>query len=83
MRQGKDLVWSAKISFEDSVNGKVIQIPHFDGPIEINTSDWGVLDPREDYIIPGKGFIQGGKLRVSFNVVYPPANVKFTLSKPT
>jgi DnaJ-class molecular chaperone len=83
MRQGNDLVWSAKISFEDSVNGKVIQIPHFDGPIEINTSDWGVLDPREDYIIPGKGFIQGGKLRVSFNVVYPPANVKFTLSKPT
>jgi DnaJ-class molecular chaperone len=83
LRQGKDIVWSTRISFEDSVNGKVIQSPHFDGPIEINTSDWGVLDPREDYIIPGKGFIQGGKLRVSFNVVYPPANVKFTLSKPT
>ena len=81
MRQGKDLVWSTRISFEDSVNGKVIQIPHFDGPIEVNTSDWGVLDPREDYIIPGKGFVQGGKLRVSFNVVYPNSRIKFTLSK--
>jgi DnaJ family protein A protein 2 len=83
MRQGRDLVWSTRISFEDSVNGKVIQVPHFDGPIQINTSDWGILDPREDYVVPGKGFVQGGKLRVSFNVVYPPANVKFILSKPT
>ena len=83
MRHGKDLVWSTRISFADSVNGKVLQVPHFDGSIQINTSDWGVLDPREDYIIPGKGFVQGGKLRVSFNVVYPPASVKFTLSKLT
>jgi len=83
MRQGNDLIWSTRISFEDSVNGKVLQVPHFDGPIRINTSDWGVLDPREDYIIPGKGFVPGGKLRVSFNVIYPPANVKFILSKLT
>ena len=83
MRQGKDLVWSTRISFEDSVNGKVLQVPHFDGSIQINTSDWGVLDPREDYIIPGKGFVQGGKLRVSFNVVYPNSKTKFTLSKLT
>jgi len=83
MRQGKDLVWSTRISFTDSVNGKVLQVPHFDGPIEVNTSDWGILDPREDYLILGKGFVPGGKLRVSFNVVYPPANVKFNLSKLT
>jgi DnaJ-class molecular chaperone len=83
MRQGKDLIWSTRISFTDSVNGKVLQVPHFDGSIEVNTSDWGILDPREDYLIPGKGFVPGGKLRVSFNVVYPPVNVKFTLSKLT
>jgi DnaJ family protein A protein 2 len=83
MRQGKDLIWSTRISFADSVNGKVIRVPHFDGPIEINTSDWGILDPREDYLIQGKGFVPGGKLRVSFNVIYPPANVKFSLSKLT
>jgi len=83
MRQGKDLVWSTRISFVDSVNGKVLQVPHFDGSIEVNTSDWGVLDPREDYLILEKGFAPGGKLRVSFNVVYPPVHVKFNLSKLT
>jgi DnaJ-class molecular chaperone len=83
MRQGKDLVWSTRISFEDSVNGKVLQVPHFDGPMEINTSDWGVLDPREDYVVPNKGFVPGGKLRVSFNVVYPERGTRFNLSKLT
>ena len=81
MRQGHDIVWSTRISFEDSVNGKILQVPHFDGPIQINTSDWGVLDPREDYVIPNKGFVQGGKLRVSFNVVYPERGMRFNLSK--
>ena len=81
MRQGRDIVFSTKISFEDSVNGKVIQVPHFDGPIEVNTSDWGVLDPREDYIIPGKGFVPGGRLRVSFNIIYPNSKLKFNLSR--
>lgn len=77
MRQGDDLLYSTRISFEDSVNGKKISIPHFDGPIDVDTADWGVLDPREDYIIPGKGFGHG-KLRVQFNVVYPKG--RFRLS---
>ena len=84
MRQNLDLVWSTKISFEDSVNGKKIKIPHFDGPIEIDTADWGVIDPREDYIIPFKGFKVGdkiGRLRVSFNVIYPNSRIKFKVSQ--
>ena len=80
MRQGNDLIWSTKISFVDSVNGKRITIPHFDGDIDISTADWGVLDPREDYVIPGKGF-KNGRLRVHFNVVYPPAKARFNLQK--
>lgn len=83
-RQGLDLVFQTKISFEDSVRGKDIMVPHFDGPIKINTSDWGVLDPREDYIIPGKGFkVNGdvGRLRVSFNVIYPHSKVKFEITR--
>lgn len=80
MRQGLDLIWSTKISFEDSVNGKKIKVPHFDGSIEIDTADWGVIDPREDYIIPFKGFKvddKVGRLRISFNVVYPHPKTKF------
>jgi DnaJ-class molecular chaperone len=78
MRQGPDLVWQTKISFEDSVNGKQIQIPHFDGAIPIDTADWGVLDPREDYILPGMGFTANGKLRVQFNVIYPKGRFKLS-----
>lgn len=84
MRQGIDLCWSTKISFEDSVLGKEIRIPHFDGDIVVNTSEWGVLDSREDYVIANKGFQVGhnkGRLRISFNIVYPPANVRFNLSR--
>ena len=86
MRQGPDLIWQTKISFEDSVNGKKIQVPHFDGPIEIDTADWGVIDPREDYIIPAKGFGQEGttsrgRLRIQFNVVYPHQKIRYKLIK--
>lgn len=81
-RQGLDIVFLTKISFQDSVNGLKIQIPHFDGPIEVDTSDWGVLDPREDYLIPNKGFRVGdkvGHLKVSFNIIYPSPKVKYLL----
>jgi DnaJ-class molecular chaperone len=84
MRQGNDILWNTKISFEDSVNGKFINIPHFDGIIKINTSDWGVLDPREDYVIPKKGFKfedKIGNLRILFNIIYPNSKTKFNLVK--
>ena len=78
MRQGNDLVWMRRISFENSVTGLRVQCPHFDGPLEINTQKWGVLDPRKDYVVPGKGFL-GGNLRVAFDVVYPDPSVRYTL----
>ena len=81
MRQGPDLIFQTKMSFEDSVRGKKIRIPHFDGPIDIDTADWGVIDPREDYIIPFKGFKGQGRLRVQFNVVYPHAKTRFNLTR--
>ena len=71
MRQGKDLIYSTKISFEDSVNGKTLSIPHFDGSFDVDTSQWGPLDPRQDYVIPFKGMAEGGRLRLSFDVQYP------------
>jgi DnaJ-class molecular chaperone len=80
MRQGLDLIYPIKITFEESVGGKVITIPHFDGEIIVNTQEWGVLDPREDYIIKNKGFKGIGNLRVSFNIVYPPKDKRFTLT---
>ena len=83
-RQGMDMIYYEKISFEDSVNGKEIEIPHLDGPIRVHTSSWGVLDSREDYVIPLRGFRVGdaiGKLRVSFDVQYPDPKIKFRVSR--
>jgi DnaJ-class molecular chaperone len=81
MRQEDDLIYQTRISFENSVNGQIIEIPHFDGVIKINTAEWGVLDPREDYIIPFKGFRGKGRLRVQFNIIYPNSKTKFVLTK--
>lgn len=81
MRMGRDIVFSTKISFEDSVMGKKLVVPHFDGPLEIDTSEYGVLDPRKDYFVHGKGFVPGGHLRLSFDVVYPTPSTKFNLSR--
>ena len=80
MRQGNDLIWISKISFENSVNGVVLTCPHFDGPLEIDTGKWGVLDPRKDYIIQGKG-MPGGNLRCAFDIQYPNSETKFNLTK--
>ena len=81
MRLGRDLVFLSKISFEDSVQGTKITVPHFDGPVEVDTSEYGVLDPRKDYFVQGKGFLPGGVLRLSFDIVYPVPEVKFNLSR--
>ena len=86
MRQGKDLIFQTKISFEDSVQGKVLSVPHFDGTFEVDTAQWGPLDPRQDYVIPFKGMQEGGRLRLSFDVQYPgpsPSGWRVTqLSEP-
>jgi len=70
LREGKNLIILKKISFEDSVNGLVFEVPHFDGGFKVSTKDWGVLDPRRDYVVQGKG-LKGGDLRVGFDIIYP------------
>jgi DnaJ-class molecular chaperone len=70
LREGKNLIILKKISFEDSVNGLVFEVPHFDGGFKVSTKDWGVLDPRRDYVVQGKG-LKGGDLRVGFDIAYP------------
>jgi DnaJ-class molecular chaperone len=70
LREGKNLIILKKISFEESVNGIEFEVPHFDGAFKVSTKDWGVLDPRRDYVVQGKG-MKGGDLRVGFDITYP------------
>jgi molecular chaperone DnaJ len=81
MCMGDDLVWHVKISFEDSVHGLTLKVPHFDGEFTVDTRQWGPLDPRRDYVMPFKGFIQGrGSLKIGFDINYP-GPVKYRLVK--
>jgi DnaJ-class molecular chaperone len=70
VRYHKDLICTRKISFRESVEGISFTIPHFAGPVNVNTAEFGILDPRKDYIIKDKG-MKGGNLRISFDIQYP------------
>ena len=78
-REYNNLVYVAKISFVDSVNGTIISIPHFDGSFKVPTQDFGVLDPRQKYKVSGKG-LPGGDLYVIFDIQYPERDVRYVLS---
>lgn len=69
-RRGKDLVFRSKLTFLESVIGKTLIVPHFGGNLEIKTGDFGIIEPRQEYLVPGKG-LPGGGLLLSFEIVYP------------
>ena len=79
-RRGNHLVWLTDMDFLDSVHGMELVVPHLDGPLQIDTKAWGVIDPRKEYSVPGKGF-PGGDMVVKVNVVYPPAGDVFVVEK--
>lgn len=82
LEKGDNLIWLYPISFEDSVNGCKIACPHLDGPFVVDTSRWGVLDPRESYVVPKKGFSLNGNLKIIFNIKYPSPHARFVLITP-
>ena len=70
-RRGEFLVWTREISFEDSVEGLVLECPHFDGPLSIDTVPWGVIDPRREYVFQD--------VITKFNIVYPDPGARYKL----
>jgi DnaJ-class molecular chaperone len=79
IREGNDLVVVRRISFEDSVNGTILTVKHFSGEFKVSTQDFGVIDPRQKYKIPGRG-MKGGDLYVIFDIQYPPKTVRYVLT---
>ena len=78
-RRGNDLVWTTPMSFADSVGGTTLSVPHFAGPIDIDTAAWGVVDPRKEHRVAGKGF-PGGDLVIKVDVQYPAASNRYSLA---
>jgi DnaJ-class molecular chaperone len=71
-RRGDDLRYVMTVTFKESVEGLDVTVPHFGGPVQFNTlKEFGILDPRKDYVIQGKGLTEQARLLVNFDVQYP------------
>ena len=71
-RRGNDLRYVMTVSFQESVDGLDITVPHFGGPVSLNTrTSFGILDPRRDYVVQGKGLDANSNLLLNFDVQYP------------
>jgi len=73
-REKLDLIYKCDILFNDSILGKTIIIPHYDGNIEIDTGKYGVIQPNKTYKLPNRGMNTANKkgdLIIKFNVIYP------------
>lgn len=71
VREGNHLVWTTKISFDESVNGTKVTIPHFGGEMNVDTSYFGIIDPRIRYEMKGKGMNSESNLYIVFDIQYP------------
>lgn len=71
VREGNHLVFTTKISFDESVNGTKVVIPHFAGDMNIDTAYFGIIDPRLRYEIVGKGMNESSNLYIVFDIQYP------------
>lgn len=77
VREGNNLKFIKELTFKESIIGKKFTIEHFSGPLEVNTLDFGVIEPAKKYEITGKGMphdnykLRYGNLILQFSIIYP------------
>jgi len=74
-RQGNNLVYTHTLDWIDSVCGKEIQIPLFDGPFVMQTNDFGIVYPTKTYTIANKGLFDTQNIRGELHI-------QFTINQP-
>lgn len=70
-RLHNDFIYQVPITFKESIIGKSIIIPHFDGEINMLTDGFGVINPNKTYSLKGKGLGGNGDLILNFQINYP------------
>ena len=72
-RQHNNLIYQINLTFKESIIGKSIIIPHFDGDINMVTDGFGVINPEKVYSLKGKGLGNNGSgdLILNFKINYP------------
>lgn len=74
IRQGNDLLYTVTLSLAESIVGKDLSIPHFDGNIQIHSGGFGIINPNKVYTIYDRGLVTDntkGHLHLKFVVEYP------------
>jgi DnaJ-class molecular chaperone len=72
-RMDNNLIYNVNISLRESITGKLIKIPHFDGEIDVYTKGFGIINPEREYILFGKGIQTenvNGNLHLRFKINY-------------
>lgn len=69
-RNGLDLIYRQTITFKDSILGKTLNVPLYDGVYTVDISELGIIEPNKRYEIKGKG-MKNGNLILLFQVKYP------------
>lgn len=73
-RNGLDLIYKSTITFQEAILGKVIKIPHYEEEIEIELTNYGIIQPNKSYTLQQKGMKTShkrGNLIIKFNITYP------------
>jgi len=65
--EGDNLIFPVTLTLKESLIGKTIMIPHFDGDIEYTSK---LVKPHKKYLIRGRG-LGSGDLFIQFSVQYP------------
>lgn len=82
LRDGQNLIILKNISFKESIEGTTVDVPHFLGEFTVDTKTYGILDPRKNYVIKGKG-MKGGDLHIGFDIQYPDPTDIYIVTKVT
>ncbi|NDC95323.1 J domain-containing protein [bacterium] len=74
-RNGLDLYYTETLDLKHTLIGKVISIPHFEDPVILEVSGFGIINPHKEYIVFGKGLQnesgKKGNLHITFHINYP------------
>jgi DnaJ homolog subfamily A member 2 len=80
-RRDDDLIFEQTISLFESITGTDIKVPHFVDTFVVNTRQFGIIEPGEQYIVKTRGMPNEkndtfGNLILKFKIKYP--KVSFT-----
>jgi DnaJ-class molecular chaperone len=70
-RRNNDLIYNVNITLKESIIGKIIEIPYYDGPVVLDIKTLGIINPKKEYSLFNHGLAKKGSLILIFNIDYP------------